>query len=447
MMLPPMRSSVNLALLAVGVALPAAAQISPPLSTERLEGIVRPLVARNDFAGAIAITQDGRALFGNSWGKADLATARAHTPATRYQLGPLSQQFTAALILDLSADGYLTVDDQLSRWLPGIRWASLVTIRDLLGHRGGVPRDFPAGPDGKELLHTDADRYGWLSSIEQVGGRPYAYSNVGYWLLAQVAARAAEGSFPSILRSRILEPNGLRTIDVDDGSHSIADLVTGYEPSGMTGLLPRAPEATGGRLGTSGVVASVADLLTWTTLLHSGRLIPRPLLAAMVDERWGGLEEQTRAGRRAIGSAGTGPGYAVSADWYPAEKVTIVMLANTRTGGAEQLREAIPASLFGLPVTAITIHAAGPAVRPEWLQEYVGSYRDSAGRRITVRPEETGMQLGITGDAPTDIYPLGDEAWFQRATYAQIQFLRDAGGRVKRLRWTRTGTSVEFSRE
>jgi len=445
--MPPLLRSLLLAAALVPSATGAAAQPPATLSTDRVEGLVRPLVARHDFSGAVAITQGGRVLLSNTWGKADIASARPFGATTRFHLGPLSQQFTAVLILDLAADGYLTIDDQLSRWLPGIRWAELVTIRDLLGHRGGLPRDFPTLPTGEERFTTDSDRFGWLSTVPQVGGRPYAFSNVGYWLLAQVAARAGESPFPALLRSRVFEPNGLRSIEIDDGAHPIADLATGYEPSGMTEVVPRAPKVTGGQLGASGLVASVADLITWTNALHGGRIIPRPLVDAMIDGRWGGLEDTVRGGRRAVGRAGTGPGYAVSADWYPLDKVVVLVFGNVRSGAAEQLRDALPASVFGGTAPAISRPAAGQAPQAAWLPDYVGSYRDSAGRHIVVQQTGTGLQLGITGDAPTDIYPLGSEAYFQRATYARIEFVRDAGGKVRTARWIRNGTSAEFTRE
>jgi CubicO group peptidase (beta-lactamase class C family) len=423
------------------------AQTPATLTSARLEGVIRPLVARSDFAGAVTVTQNGRVLFSSAWGKADAAAARPFTPATRFHLGPLSQQFTAVLVLDLAADHYLTLDDSLSRWLPGIRWAGQVTLRELLGHRAGLPRDFPTYPDGSERYPTDGDRYAWLSTVPRASGGAYTFSNVGYWLLAQVAARAGEAPFAALLRERLFEPNGLRTLDIDDGAHPIPDLATEYEASGLSTLTPARPRPLGGRLGASGMVGTIADLATWTSALQGGRILPRPLLEAMVEGRWGALDDTTRAGRRAIGSGGSGPGYVAATDWYPAERLTVVVLANTRTGAAEQLRDAAPAAIFGLPIPPIALPAVGPAPQPSWLPDYVGTYAVPTGARIAVVQVGTSLQLAAGDDALTDIYPLGSEAFFQRATYARIEFVRDAGGKVKQLRWTRNGTTLEFTRE
>jgi len=434
-------------LIALGLTVsPVAAQAPATLTPERIEGVVRPLVARSDFFGAVAVTQSGRVVFSNTWGKADAPSARPFAPTARFHLGPLSQQFTAVLILDLAADHYLTLDDSLSRWLPGIRWAGAVTIRELLGHQAGLPRDFPTYPDGSDRYPTDNDRYAWLSTVPRVTGGTYTFSNIGYWLLAQVAARAGEAPFAALLRDRLFDPNGLRTIDIDDGAHPIPDLVTEYEASGTNALTPARPRPLGGKLGASGMVASVAELATWTGALHGGRILPRPLLDAMVEGKWGALEDTTRGGHRAVGTAGSGPGYVAAVDWYPADRVTIVVLSNTRTGAADRLRDAIPAVLFGLPAPPITLPAMGPAPQPSWLPDYVGEYIAPGGRRIVVAQTGTTLQLAQGDDAPTDIYSLGSEAFFQRATYARIEFVRDAAGKVKQLRWIRNGTTLEFTR-
>jgi CubicO group peptidase (beta-lactamase class C family) len=432
------------ALLSPGRAL--GAQTPATLSTGPLEGMIRPLVVRNDFAGAVAVAQNGRILFTNSWGKADLAAPRAHTAATRFHLGALSQQFTAVLILDLAADGFLTLDDPLARWLPGIRWAPAVTLRDLLGHRAGLPRDFPTWPDGSERYTSDGDRYAWLSTLRATGGGEYAASDVGYWLLAQVAALAGESPFTALLRERLLETNGLRGIDVDDGSRPIPDLATGYEPTGIAGLTPALPRPLGGRLGSSGVVATIADLGAWTNALHAARIVPRPLVDAMIEGRWG-LVDTTRGGRRGIGAAGSGAGFVASADWYPADRAVVLVLANTRTGAAEQLRDGVAAAIFGAPLPAIALPAAGPAPQEGWLADYVGAFTRPDGGRIVVARAASGLRLGAGSDPLTDLYPLGSEAFFQRATYARVEFVRDEGGKVKRLRWIRNGITLEFIRE
>src|SRR5437899_12955931 len=65
----------------------------------------------------------------------------ANTPATRFQIGSLTKQFTAALVLELAQKGRLNLDATLSVYLSEYRRdvADAVTIRQLLGHSAGVP--------------------------------------------------------------------------------------------------------------------------------------------------------------------------------------------------------------------------------------------------------------------------------------------------------------------
>src|SRR5438093_13046041 len=93
------------------------------------------------FSGSALLGYGNTIVYEGAFGLADETWKIANTPATRFQIGSLTKQFTAALILELAQQGRLNLDATLSTYFPEYRRdvADAVTIRQLLGHSAGVP--------------------------------------------------------------------------------------------------------------------------------------------------------------------------------------------------------------------------------------------------------------------------------------------------------------------
>lgn len=88
---------------------------------------------------ALGVARDGRVLLERAWGLADLERGVANTPATIFEAGSVSKQFTAAAILLLQRDRRLSLDDDVRRWMPELPdYRSPITLRHLLHHTSGL---------------------------------------------------------------------------------------------------------------------------------------------------------------------------------------------------------------------------------------------------------------------------------------------------------------------
>ena len=102
---------------------------------------------REQPAVSIGIVYDQELVFARGYGFADVAKKIPATPATAYRIASISKTFTAHAILQLRDAGKLQLDDPITKWIPELKLAKIdpqspvITIRQLLSHTGGIPRE------------------------------------------------------------------------------------------------------------------------------------------------------------------------------------------------------------------------------------------------------------------------------------------------------------------
>ena len=126
----------------------------------------------------------------------------------QYRIGSITTTRTAVLLLGLRDEGRLALDEPVRRYLPGMP-AGEVTLRQLLAHVGGLPRE-PAGTWWERAPGVDLDAL--LAGLGAGGTADrdgYHYSNLGYGLLGAVAERVTGQRWSELLGKRVLEPLNL----------------------------------------------------------------------------------------------------------------------------------------------------------------------------------------------------------------------------------------------
>ena len=186
---------------------------------EKLQGLLDGLVAAG-APGAAAWVQDEDGSLQAASGVADISTGRPMEARLRFRAGSLTKSLVATVVLQLVAEGRLSLADTLERWLPGILpYGDQVTIRQLLGHTSGVPQDWATIE--RALYGSRQGRFrDWSPQalVALVAGRPpsfppgtaWSYSNTGYILLGLVVETAGGATLAQELQRRIVEPLGLR---------------------------------------------------------------------------------------------------------------------------------------------------------------------------------------------------------------------------------------------
>ena len=191
---------------------------NPDLATnlDVYDSWIRWTMHRNHQPGlALGIVYDGELLWGQGYGWADIEAKKPVTLDTRFRIASISKTFTAVAILQLRDRGALSLDDPVSSHLDWFdlrfKGAPAITIRNLLTHTSGLPRD-SHNPMWTEYVAPDWDEF-----VEALKTRPptrppydkFAYSNVGYSLLGGIIEQVSDESWSSYLQSNIVDPLGM----------------------------------------------------------------------------------------------------------------------------------------------------------------------------------------------------------------------------------------------
>src|ERR1039457_3752176 len=116
-----------------------------------MDQIVQSYVSAKTFMGTVLVARGGDVLFSKGYGMANLEWDIPNSPSTKFRLGSVTKQFTAASILLLEERGKLKVTDPVKKYLPGAPAAwDKITIYHLLTHTSGIP-SFTGFPDYAKL--------------------------------------------------------------------------------------------------------------------------------------------------------------------------------------------------------------------------------------------------------------------------------------------------------
>ncbi|WP_091310202.1 serine hydrolase domain-containing protein [Amycolatopsis tolypomycina] len=246
--------------------------------------------------GMIAVATDAGGRWRGRAGVADVVTGAKPDTGGRFRIGSVSKTFTATLVLKLAANGRLRLDDPIARYLPGLLpYPEPITVRQLLQHTAGVPRDLAPQYTWTTAEELDTERFVHFGEVEAIHdstvqpllfppGTGWSYSNTGYNVLALLVEKLTGRPFERVLADWITGPLHLAdTFLPRDFPWVPRPAIRGYEqlypaPRGLTDVtvynLSR-------YFGAGNIISSAADLNRFFRALFGGELLPADVLAQM----------------------------------------------------------------------------------------------------------------------------------------------------------------------
>lgn len=396
---------------------------------ERMDQIVKASVASGEFMGAVLVARDDDILLSKGYGFANLEWDIPNTPATKFRVGSVTKQFTAAAILLLEERRQLKIEDRVSTHLSNVpaSWKD-VTIQHLLTHTSGIPsftdlpqyrsiKPQPTTPDALLALVQD-------KPLEFPPGTRSKYSNSGYVVLGMIVEQASGRSYADFIRDNIFAPLGMNDTAYDSNALVTRQRAAGYvhranrfENAGYIDMT--VPFAAGALHSTA------EDLLRWEHGLFGGRLLSAQALREMTTPFLGldalGLQVSTSHGRQAIEHTGNIDGFTAHVAYYPEDKLTVVVLGNVQSTAPMQLARRLAIVAHG---GTVTLPAEKKEIRvgADLLDRYTGVYRLASGDAMII--ERTGTQLSaqLAGSRRDAIFPESETAFFLKTLDIEIEF-------------------------
>lgn len=233
-------------------------------------------------------------------GVADVRTGRGPVAGARFRAGSVTKTFTAAVVLQLAAEGEVDLDSPVQRYLPGLLPAGPggfepVSVRQLLNHTSGIPAgDGRETPFEEQYAHRfdGVDPHALIAAAAAKGcefrpGRKQHYQNIDYTVLAVLIEKLTGASYEEALSARILRPLGLRDTSVPGraqnripGPHH-----HGYQavrrPGGGSSLVDVTDWNSSANWAAGDLMSTTADLERFTVALFGGKVVPKAQLEEM----------------------------------------------------------------------------------------------------------------------------------------------------------------------
>ncbi len=248
----------------------------------KLQKLLDDLVA-DDAAGVLLHYRDGQEEWRGSSGVAELGTDRAVDSDGWFRIGSVTKTFTAAVALSLVADGLLDLDASYDQ-VPGI------TLRQLLNHTSGLYNYTDDMEDSAAIVrerydHWDPQRALGMALRHEplfAPGTDWSYSNTNYTVAGLIIEAASGNTYAEEVRSRILEPLGLRhTIVPGDDVDLPEPHAHGY--MSVDGELVDMARLNASQAWSGGeMVSTAADLNQFYAALLSGKLLAPAQLEEML---------------------------------------------------------------------------------------------------------------------------------------------------------------------
>lgn len=315
------------------------------------------------FNGTVLVANEGGILLKKGYGSADLEWKVPNTPDTKFRIGSITKSFTAAVILQLVAEGKLQLDDSITKHLPDYRkdTGERVTITHLLNHTSGIP-SYTSAPDFrtdsiKPFGVAEFVKKSCSGDLEFEPGTKFAYNNSGYYLLGAIIEKLTGQTYAQAVQARIFGPLSMKDSGYDVTATVLPKRASGYAP-GPGGYVNADYLDMGNPYAAGSLYSTVEDLYRWDRAFYGDRLVPAELKQKMLTPGlqhygfgWTIAPVQLHDGKTKLPGVFHGGGingFSALLVRVPERKETVILLDNMSHGGLQEIAAGVVSILHGI---------------------------------------------------------------------------------------------------
>jgi CubicO group peptidase (beta-lactamase class C family) len=451
--------TLALSLLGCATATPAAQR------GDDLDAFVAAQMARRHVPGlSLAIIQDGRIVAARAYGVTEPGGSVPVTTATLFQAGSISKSVSALGALRLVEQGKLSLDADvngaLTTWkVPATAFTATkpVTLRGLLSHTAGLTvHGFPgyavdvAVPTLVQVLNGTPPTNTAPIRVDTTPGALWRYSGGGYTVMQQLMIDVSGQPFPDYMRQAVLGPIGMTQSTFDQppsGAFAAATAAGQYghlQPvKGRWHIYPEM--AAAGLWTTPSDLARFAIEVQESYAGRSSRVISSTMTRQMltVEKNGDGLGFFLDGTGRTLvfNHGGRDDGFDASLNALAETGQGLVVMINANDNSSMMNRiVGFVAKKYGWPALVpsyVPPVASAEPLAPGRLQPFTGRYEFSNNNMLTL-VAVNGRLFTMSGGLPDEEFvDVGGGRFASMDRDARLAFVRDAGGAITALTWTR----------
>jgi D-alanyl-D-alanine carboxypeptidase len=284
-----------------------------PIDASALQAMVDTTARELLIPGAVVFLRTPQGKFTATYGATLLGATSPPSVDTHFRIASNTKTMTAAVTMQLAQESKLSLDDRVSKYVPGVPNGDNITIAELLKMRSGL-YNYTNAPEVSASLDRDPTRVWSPAELLAIAfarpptfppGAAFEYSNTNYALLGLIIEKVDGKPLAQAMQDRLFGPLGLQnTVLPANSVNTIPDpyshgYLYGSSSVALVGTPPYSPEVkAAARAGTllpkddtdvnhsfataaGGAISTAKDMVTWIQALVAGRV-----LNAAYQRRW-----------------------------------------------------------------------------------------------------------------------------------------------------------------
>lgn len=432
--------------------MPAAEKLMDHLYGSHYEDKIAPGVA-------VLVAKDGNVVYKKAFGYADVANKVKVSTDTKFRIGSVTKQFTAAAILKLQEENKLQVTDKISKYFPDFPRGEEVTLHHLLTHTSGIHSYTSKGDfiekvvkpiSNDELLNYFKD-----DPYDFNPGEQYWYNNSAYFLLGYIIEKVSGKSYGQYLKDTFFDPLGMKNSGVHASTLTLKNEAAGHMKTG--GSYGKALNWDMSWAGGAGALyATVDDLHIWTEALFNGKILNEKSFAVALtsvklnngkvppEGEYGyGLGLGKYRDLSIVQHGGGVHGFISLLSRYPEEHLTVAILTNISPPEVN-MNSGTVAQFYLWEKMAKQPSYAAQSVTEQDLKAFEGRYDFRNGMVMTVTSQGNELFAQLTGQQIFPIFPSAPDEFFWKVVEAKVKFSKDENGEVTGGHFTQGGNAIDI---
>ena len=432
--------TVILSVISYFITVPLAAQ---PLNVKKLavdyDKMLLEQFKPDETGCAALVAKDSQVIYTRAFGMANLELNVPMQPDMVFRIGSITKQFTAVAILQLMEQGKLSLQDDITKFIPDYpTQAYTITIEHLLTHTSGI-KSYTNLPGYIENVRTDMKPDELINTfknqpMEFAPGTKWNYNNSGYFLLGYIIEKVTGKSYPDYIQENFFTPLGMTSTCYGSDTKIIKNRAYGYQQGG-DGVANSDYCSMTQPYSAGSIMSTVGDLFKWHQALYAGKLVKKETLEKAVTEYrlsngkgsgygYGWFLSQLQ-GSPTVEHGGGIFGYLTSSVYLPKEDVYVALFSNSTAKAPEFTALKMAAMAIGKPLVT-----PGITLDEATLDQYAGVYFNDAGREVTVTRDGNQLSATLTGAGTRKMFPVEKDKFLVDDAFMYATFSRDAAGKI-----------------
>ena len=393
----------------------------------KIDSLINKAVNLKRFNGTVLVSKNGKIVFEKAYGYQDIQHKIENTPNTIFQVGSMTKQFTAAVVLKLAEQQKLSLDDKISKYFPDLKRGDEITIKNLLTHTSGLSEIFRDTVFLKENKQKPISKEKLLSFFINKPlyfdpGTQYAYCNSGYILLGLIIEKVSSKTYEQMVRDFILKPLKMTHSGFDFIGLKSKQKALGYIKFSKSESISSMPWDSTFTYSAGSLYSTTHDLYLWHKGLLNHKVLSKESLTKAYTpflEGYGlGCWIDTLYQKRVISHGGNIEGFTSYFGRIQEDDVCVILLNNIYNREIESIGTAVLAILYDKPYhffEEIKLNA-------DVLEKYVGNYEINADYYIKITRTDDRLYAQIQNEPKFEIVSDKENSFFVKEEDIRIKF-------------------------